>query len=77
MSGVNGADTVFVIMSTVLVMIMTPGLALFYGGMVRGKNTLNSTLHSYSALANSIYSVDTYMVYAMFWKGYRRINRWS
>ncbi|EDK32484.1 Ammonium transporter [Clostridium kluyveri DSM 555] len=32
-------------------MIMTPGLALFYGGMVRGKNTLNSTLHSYSALA--------------------------
>ncbi|MFL0194496.1 ammonium transporter [Clostridium sp. WILCCON 0269] len=51
MSGVNGADTVFVIMSTVLVMIMTPGLALFYGGMVRGKNTLNSTLHSYSALA--------------------------
>ncbi|APM40642.1 ammonium transporter [Clostridium kluyveri] len=51
MSGVNAADTVFVIMSTVLVMIMTPGLALFYGGMVRGKNTLNSTLHSYSALA--------------------------
>ena len=51
MSGINGADTVFVIMSTVLVMVMTPGLALFYGGMVRGKNTLNSTLHSYSALA--------------------------
>ncbi|MBP2034018.1 Amt family ammonium transporter [Clostridium algifaecis] len=51
MSGVNGSDTVFVIMSTVLVMVMTPGLALFYGGMVRGKNTLNSTLHSYSALA--------------------------
>ena len=51
MSGINGADTVFVIMSTVLVMVMTPGLALFYGGMVRGKNTLNSTLHSFSALA--------------------------
>lgn len=51
MSGVSASDTVFVIMSTVLVMIMTPGLALFYGGMVRGKNTLNSILHSYSALA--------------------------
>lgn len=51
MGGVNGADTVFVIISAALVMIMTPGLALFYGGMVRGKNTLNSTLHSYSALA--------------------------
>ncbi|APM37751.1 ammonium transporter [Clostridium kluyveri] len=51
MSGVNAADTVFVIISAALVMIMTPGLALFYGGMVRGKNTLNSTLHSYSALA--------------------------
>ncbi|WP_368488977.1 ammonium transporter [Clostridium sp. BJN0013] len=50
MSGVNAADTVFVIISAALVMIMTPGLALFYGGMVRGKNTLNSTLHSYSAL---------------------------
>ncbi|UZQ52671.1 ammonium transporter [Clostridium kluyveri] len=47
----NAADTVFVIISAALVMIMTPGLALFYGGMVRGKNTLNSTLHSYSALA--------------------------
>ena len=51
MSGVNAADTVFVIISAALVMIMTPGLALFYGGMVRGKNTLNTTLHSYSALA--------------------------
>lgn len=48
---INGADTVFVIICAALVMIMTPGLALFYGGMVRGKNTLNSTLHSYSALA--------------------------
>ncbi|MEY7999704.1 ammonium transporter [Clostridium sp. Mt-5] len=51
MNGINGADTVFVIICAALVMIMTPGLALFYGGMVRGKNTLNSTLHSYSALA--------------------------
>ena len=51
MNGINGADTVFVLISAALVMIMTPGLALFYSGMVRGKNTLNSTLHSFSALA--------------------------
>jgi ammonium transporter, Amt family len=49
--GISGVDTTFVIMCTILVMIMTPGLALFYSGMVRGKNSLNSTLHSYSALA--------------------------
>ncbi|MBV4419178.1 ammonium transporter [Clostridium tyrobutyricum] len=47
----SGVDTVFVIICAALVMIMTPGLALFYSGMVRGKNTLNTTLHSYSALA--------------------------
>ncbi|HBC95213.1 MAG TPA: ammonia channel protein, partial [Clostridium sp.] len=51
MNSINGADTVFVIICAALVMVMTPGLALFYGGMVRGKNTLDSTLHSYSALA--------------------------
>lgn len=51
MSAISGVDTVFVIICAALVMIMTPGLALFYSGMVRGKNTLNTTLHSYSALA--------------------------
>ncbi len=44
-------DTVFVFLSTVMVMIMTPGLALFYGGMVRSKNVLSTTMHSYSAMA--------------------------
>ncbi|MDP7977556.1 ammonium transporter [Bacillus sp. WLY-B-L8] len=44
-------DTVFLFLSTVMVMIMTPGLALFYGGMVRSKNVLSTTMHSYSAMA--------------------------
>jgi len=48
---VNGADTVFVIFSTALVMLMTPALALFYGGMVRKKNVLSTTMHSYAAVA--------------------------
>ncbi len=38
---VNPIDTVFVLFSAVLVMLMTPGLAFFYGGMVRRKNVLS------------------------------------
>jgi ammonium transporter, Amt family len=37
----NAVDTVFVLFSSVLVMLMTPGLAFFYGGMVRKKNILS------------------------------------
>jgi len=38
-------------MSTALVMLMTPGLALFYGGLVRQKNVLSTTMHSFFLLA--------------------------
>ena len=41
----NSGDTVFVLISAALVMLMTPGLALFYGGMVRGKNVLGTLMH--------------------------------
>lgn len=47
----NGADMVFVFLSAALVMFMVPGLALFYGGMVKSKNVLSITMHSYAALA--------------------------
>ncbi|MEI6131287.1 MAG: ammonium transporter [Bacillota bacterium] len=47
----NGIDSVFVFLSTVLVFIMTPALALFYGGMVRSKNVLSTTMHSYAMFA--------------------------
>lgn len=50
MEGLNGADMAFVVFSAALVMLMIPGLALFYGGMVRSKNVLSTTLHSYAAL---------------------------
>ena len=50
MNAINGADTSFVIFATALVMLMTPGLALFYGGMVRRKNVLSTTVHSYTAM---------------------------
>lgn len=51
MNNINGADTTFMIFATALVMLMTPGLALFYGGMVRKKNVLSTTAKSYSAIA--------------------------
>jgi Amt family ammonium transporter len=46
----NTGDTVFVLMSAALVMLMTPALALFYGGMVRNKNVLGTIMHSFVLL---------------------------
>ncbi|WP_088188843.1 ammonium transporter [Desulfosporosinus sp. FKA] len=40
-------DTAFVLVSTALVLLMTPGLAFFYGGMVRKKNVLSTIMHSW------------------------------
>ena len=47
---INGADTSWVIISTALVMLMTPGLAFFYGGMVRRKNMLSVLMQCFIAL---------------------------
>ena len=46
----NPADTAWVLISAALVMVMLPGLALFYGGMVQRKNVLSSLMHSFVAL---------------------------
>jgi Amt family ammonium transporter len=46
----NGTDTGFVLISAALVMLMTPGLALFYGGMVRSKSVLNMLMMSFISL---------------------------
>jgi len=48
---VDSGDTAFVLVSAALVMLMTPGLALFYGGMVRGKNVLGTLMQSFIAIA--------------------------
>ncbi len=47
----NTGDTAWLLMSTALVMIMLPGLALFYGGLVRRKNVLSTIMHSFFGLA--------------------------
>lgn len=46
----NTGDTAFVLVSAALVMLMTPGLALFYGGMVRNKNVLGTIMQSFILL---------------------------
>jgi Amt family ammonium transporter len=46
----NTGDTAFVLFSAALVMLMTPGLALFYGGMARNKNVLGTIMHSFILL---------------------------
>ena len=50
MNSIVPADTLFVLLSAALVMLMTPGLAFFYGGMVRKKNILSVLTHCFAAL---------------------------
>jgi ammonium transporter, Amt family len=47
---VDSGDTAWLLVSTALVLFMTPGLALFYGGMVRRKNVLATLMTSFAAL---------------------------
>jgi len=46
MQNINSGDTAFILIAAALVMFMTPGLALFYGGMVRSKNVLGTIMQS-------------------------------
>lgn len=48
---VNSGDTAWLLVSTALVLLMVPGLALFYGGLVRGRAALNTLMMSFGALA--------------------------
>ena len=48
--GMNASDTAFVIICATMVMLMTPALALFYGGLVRARNVLSTHMHSYASL---------------------------
>ena len=46
----DSGDTAFMLLATALVMLMTPGLALFYGGLVRSKNVLATMMQSFICL---------------------------
>ena len=47
---VSGADTAWMLVSTALVLLMTPALGFFYGGLVRSKNVLNTLMMSFASL---------------------------
>jgi ammonium transporter, Amt family len=51
MTAISPADTAWMLIATAMVLVMTPALGFFYGGMVRAKNTLNTMMMSYLALA--------------------------
>jgi len=46
----NTGDTAWMLVSSALVLLMIPGLAMFYGGMVRSKNVLSTMMHSFVAM---------------------------
>ncbi len=50
MPQIDYGDTAFILMSSALVLFMVPGLALFYGGLVRSKNVLSTIMHSFFAM---------------------------
>ena len=50
---ISGADTSWMLISTALVLLMTPGLAFFYGGLVNSRNALNTMMMSFVALGVS------------------------
>jgi Amt family ammonium transporter len=49
-AAISGADTAWLLVSTALVLLMTPALAFFYGGLERSKNALNTMMMSFIAL---------------------------
>jgi Amt family ammonium transporter len=51
MDQINSGDTAWVLVSAALVMLMTPALGFFYGGLVRRKNVLATIMHSFFILA--------------------------
>ncbi|MEK9137549.1 MAG: ammonia channel protein, partial [Bacteroidota bacterium] len=50
MNAINSGDTAFMLIAAALVLFMTPGLAFFYGGLVRSKNVVNTMMMSFVAL---------------------------
>ena len=48
---IDSGDTAWMLTSTALVLLMVPGLAMFYGGLVRTKNVIGTMMHSFAAMA--------------------------
>ena len=80
-NAMNGADTAWIIVATALVLFMTlPGLALFYGGLVRARNVLSVFMHCFgiAALMSVLWLVFGYSIAfgdgtSGFWGGFSHV----
>src|SRR5215216_6316356 len=64
--GINSGDTAWMLCATALVLLMTPGLAYFYGGMIDTKNIISTMLQSFIAMG--VISVVWIVVgFSLFW----------
>lgn len=52
-ANLNYADIAWMITATIFVLMMTPGLSFFYGGMVRAKNVISTMLQSFIAMGGN------------------------
>ncbi|MBO0357484.1 ammonium transporter [Hymenobacter sp. BT186] len=69
---INGADVAWMLTATALVLLMTPGLSFFYGGMVRPKNVISTMLQSFVAMGVItvlFYFVGFSLAYGDSWHG--------
>ena len=71
----NTGDTAFVMISTALVFFMTPGLAFFYGGLVRRKNVGNTMMACVAIMGISGCHVGFIWVFTRIWWKSCRYNR--
>jgi ammonium transporter, Amt family len=69
---INAGDTAWVLMSAALVMFMTPGLALFYGGMVRAKNVLAMLMQNFFCLG----LISVLWAVCMYSLAFHGTNKW-
>ena len=74
---INNGDTAYVLVSSALVLLMTPALAFFYGGLVRRKNVLNTMMIVLRHDRRRVHTVDTRRLYAELREKRRRRYRQS
>lgn len=66
-AAIDTGDTTFILLSAALVMLMTPGLALFYGGMVRTKNVLSTLMLKFFYHRTYYCTMGTMGLFPRFW----------
>lgn len=64
----NSGDTAFMLISTAFVFFMTPGLAFFYGGLVRRKNVCNTMMACVSIMGLSVVMWALFGLFSCLWR---------